>query len=51
MNNQSLSHIYMQMQQETSWNDAKVQFKDNQVLCPMCEMWHENNTLCQQRNV
>lgn len=26
-----------------------VQIIDNQVMCPMCEIWHENNTNCQRR--
>jgi hypothetical protein len=42
MCNSSVAHDYAQKQQTLSTED-----RNNQVFCPMCELWHENNTLCQ----
>lgn len=25
----------------------RVQYQGDQVLCPMCQEWHSNNTFCQ----
>lgn len=43
----SVAYIYEQKQDDTSRKDVIVQFKNNEVLCPMCEVWHDNNSLCQ----
>lgn len=32
----------------TPRNGEVVQFKVDKIFCPMCEVTHENNTLCQQ---
>jgi len=47
MFNVSIAHGYDQMQDSALWNDVIVQFKNNEVLCPMCEVWHDNNSMCQ----
>lgn len=47
MSNKSVTHVKVEMQQDTLRNDVIVQFLGNEVFCPMCEVWHENNTLCQ----
>lgn len=49
MNTNSVAYCYDQMQQDVSPRIGEVVlFRGTQVYCPMCEMWHENNTLCQQ---
>jgi hypothetical protein len=45
MNKISVSHTYGKVQDNTSRNDVVV--KGNKVLCPMCSIWHENNSFCQ----
>ena len=50
MNATSVSHSYVQKQQDTLWNDVSIQFRGNEVFCPMCEVLHENNTNCQRND-
>lgn len=47
MRNISVAYINEQMQDNTLRNDVLIEVIGNQVFCPMCEIWHENNTLCQ----
>ncbi len=32
---------------ETHVEPQYIKFKGNNVLCPMCEHWHHNDTFCQ----
>lgn len=42
----SVSYCYTEKQDHWIWNNP-VLIKGNEVFCPMCEIWHENNSLCQ----
>ena len=47
MNNEivvTLPYINQPIRYESS---QQVQLQDDYVLCPMCEIWHHNNTFCQ----
>lgn len=50
MNAFSVAQTYEQTQDRSSRIGEVVQFKGNQILCPMCEDWHENNTNCQRND-
>lgn len=49
MNDSSLMY-FVDTMQSPLWIDGTVQIKGDQVLCPMCEVWHENNTNCQRND-
>ena len=36
--------------QDASWIEATVRIVGDMVLCPMCEVWHENNSNCQRND-
>jgi len=46
MNDSSLMYFIITMQYPPLMINGK-EMKDNDVFCPMCNDWHENNTLCQ----
>lgn len=50
MNTRSVTHTYVQKQQAPTWIAGEVEFRGDEVLCPMCEVWHENNTNCQRND-
>jgi hypothetical protein len=29
------------------WEFELERFKGKEIFCPMCEVWHEDNSLCQ----
>lgn len=47
-----MRHTYViqknEVKQDTvQWNYELERFYKDSVFCPMCEVWHENNTWCQ----
>lgn len=34
----------------SKWVNGKPVLINGDVWCPMCETWHQNNSLCQQSN-
>lgn len=47
MNDNSLSYC-IATRQPIEWTLSGVGFRaDGMVFCPMCDVWHENNTMCQ----
>lgn len=46
MNESIVTHVVDQ-KQPLAWTDGLNWYKGEQVFCPMCEDWHENNTWCQ----
>lgn len=46
MNARTIAPLGVVMQ-ELQYYNGKPQMDNGDVYCPMCEIWHENNTLCQ----
>jgi len=42
--------VYCNDSSNLKWNFELERFKKDQVFCPMCEIWHINNTLCQRND-
>jgi hypothetical protein len=47
MNENSLYDLLDETQVASAWKHEVTRFSGSQVFCPMCEVWHQNNTLCQ----
>lgn len=47
MSQDSVAQNFEEMQL-SSWIFEQVRFNGSDVFCPMCEIWHENNTNCQR---
>jgi len=50
MNARSLMYLLDTMQSPPLWIDGAVEINGDQVFCPMCEVWHLNNTNCQRND-
>lgn len=46
----SLNHLSEINQEDNSYHYPVIKFKGDQVLCPMCEIWHINNSECQRND-
>lgn len=46
MNDRSLMYVIV-TKQYPLLRISREETKGNDVFCPMCEIWHENNTFCQ----
>ncbi len=36
--------------EKKQWEFELIRFAGSTIFCPMCEDWHENNTLCQMND-
>jgi len=46
MHNQSVTHCYNEVQ-----DPVRMTGKEKDIFCPMCEIWHENNSQCQRSDL
>lgn len=50
MNNYSLYQFSALLQEDTVVKKRILPIEGLQVLCPMCEVWHRDNTNCQRND-
>lgn len=46
----SLIHYYIKNQETSLRIGEEIKFRGNEVFCPMCEVWHINNSECQRND-